>query len=113
MVLHRDVSVIRGRSRALHLGPEIHVIEATVLLATCKFVPELTLPSLWVVIIEHVERLVPRRTDQIILFVAPVDQARDVLVLIFSHTHRPVLGPRGLVVIRLTEAFLFNTVLDV
>ena len=82
----------------------------------------MALSSLWVVIVENIQVVVPGRGDEVVLMLglvifiiaieAPVNKARDVLILLL-HTSSAQLSLGSLVIIRLFKSLLFDTILDI
>ena len=82
----------------------------------------MSLSSLRVVIIENVEIVVPGRGDEVVLVLglvvfiiaieAPINEARNVLVVLFNASSAK-LSLGCLVIIRLFESLLFDTILDI
>ena len=82
----------------------------------------MSLSSLRVVIVENVEIVIPGRGDEVVLVLglvifiiaieAPINEARNVLIVLFN-TSSAKLSLGCLVIIRLFESLLFDTILDI
>ena len=90
IVLNCDISIIRSSRCRSHVWPEVDIIEAWLtfgarFLLSRQSIPVLALSSLWIVIIENIQVVVPRSGDEVVLMLwlaifiiaieAPVNEA--------------------------------------